>query len=136
MTQRIMKRAIEICPELVKPGQGVEGLDVIKTYAGLRPLRVGGVRLEKEIIDGVAVVHNYGAGGFGCKFCPVMSCLPRNSSDRSLFQIKPATGLPRTLPNSSTRPHVPGQSYKSGLVWLQRACGYSEFESFELKRSV
>lgn len=68
LTQRIMKRAIELCPELVKPGQGVEGLDVIKTYAGLRPLRIGGVRLEKEVIDGVVVVHNYGAGGFGCEF--------------------------------------------------------------------
>jgi len=66
-TQRIMKRAIELCPELVKPGQGVEGLDVIKTYAGLRPFRIGGVRLEKEVIDGVMVVHNYGAGGFGCE---------------------------------------------------------------------
>ncbi|KAA8904997.1 D-amino-acid oxidase [Sphaerosporella brunnea] len=65
MTQRIMRRAIEICPELVKPGQGVEGLDIIRTYAGLRPLRIGGVRLEKENIEGVEVVHNYGAGGFG-----------------------------------------------------------------------
>lgn len=67
LTQRIMKRAIELCPELVKPGQGVEGLDVIKTYAGLRPFRIGGVRLEKEVIDDVVVVHNYGAGGFGCE---------------------------------------------------------------------
>jgi len=65
MAARIMKRAVEICPELVKPGQGAEGLGVIRHVVGLRPLRVGGVRLEKEVIDGVKVVHNYGAGGFG-----------------------------------------------------------------------
>jgi hypothetical protein len=62
-----MKRAIDICPELVKPGQGVEGLSVIRHAVGLRPLRYGGVRLESEVIDGVNVVHNYGACGFGCK---------------------------------------------------------------------
>jgi len=65
MTQRMLKRAIEVCPQLVKPGQGVEGLDIVRVYAALRPLRIGGVRLEKEEIDGVTVVHNYGAGGFG-----------------------------------------------------------------------
>jgi D-amino-acid oxidase len=67
MAARIMKRAVEICPELVKPGQGAEGLSVIRHVVGLRPLRIGGVRLEKEVIDGVKVIHNYGAGGFGCE---------------------------------------------------------------------
>lgn len=67
LAQRIMKRAIQWCPELVKPGQGVEGLDVIRHGVGLRPLRVGGPRVEKDVIDGLKVVHNYGAGGFGCK---------------------------------------------------------------------
>ncbi|KAF8241428.1 D-amino acid oxidase [Wilcoxina mikolae CBS 423.85] len=65
LTQRILKRALDLVPELVKPGQGVEGLDIIRTYVGLRPLRIGGVRLEEEVINGVKVVHNYGAGGFG-----------------------------------------------------------------------
>ncbi|KAL0635126.1 D-amino acid oxidase [Maublancomyces gigas] len=65
LADRIMKRAIEWCPELVKPGQGIEGLDVISHGVGLRPLRVGGPRVEKDVIDGLKVVHNYGAGGFG-----------------------------------------------------------------------
>lgn len=63
---RIMKRAIELCPSLVKPGQGIESLDVIRHGVGLRPVRIGGTRIERETIDGVKVVHNYGAGGFGC----------------------------------------------------------------------
>lgn len=67
LANRIMKRAIEWCPELVKSGQGIEGLDVIRHGVGLRPLRVGGPRVEKDVIDGLKVVHNYGAGGFGCK---------------------------------------------------------------------
>lgn len=62
---RIMKRAIELCPSLVKPGQGIESLDVIRHGVGLRPVRIGGTRIERETIDGVKVVHNYGAGGFG-----------------------------------------------------------------------
>lgn len=60
-----MKRAIEICPKLVKPGQGIEGLSVIRHGVGLRPLREGGPRLEKDQVDGVKIVHNYGHGGFG-----------------------------------------------------------------------
>ncbi|GAD94097.1 D-amino-acid oxidase [Paecilomyces variotii No. 5] len=62
---RIMKRCIELCPTLVKEGQGIEGLDIIRHGVGLRPLREGGPRVEKEKIDGTWVVHNYGHGGFG-----------------------------------------------------------------------
>ncbi|KAL4943266.1 hypothetical protein BDV06DRAFT_190392 [Aspergillus oleicola] len=62
---RIMKRAIARCPELVKEGEGIEGLDIIRHGVGLRPLRDSGPRIEKERIEGVAVVHNYGHGGFG-----------------------------------------------------------------------
>ncbi|KAL4931600.1 FAD-dependent oxidoreductase [Aspergillus undulatus] len=62
---RIMKRAIAICPELVKEGQGIEGLDIIRHGVGLRPLRDAGPRIEKERIGDVSVVHNYGHGGFG-----------------------------------------------------------------------
>lgn len=61
---RIMKRAVQLCPELTK-GQGVEALDVIRHCVGLRPLRTGGARIEKEKIDGNWVVHNYGHGGWG-----------------------------------------------------------------------
>ncbi|QDS75644.1 hypothetical protein FKW77_007000 [Venturia effusa] len=63
---RIMQRALKICPELVGGGEGgIERLDVIRHGVGLRPVREGGTRIEKEMIGGVWVVHNYGAGGAG-----------------------------------------------------------------------
>ncbi|GAQ33316.1 hypothetical protein AtubIFM55763_005277 [Aspergillus tubingensis] len=61
---RIMKRAVKICPSLTG-GKGIEHLDVIRHAVGLRPVREGGTRIEKEKIGGVWVVHNYGAGGAG-----------------------------------------------------------------------
>jgi hypothetical protein len=60
-----MKRAIAIAPQLVKEGQGIEGLDIIRHGVGLRPLREGGPRVEKDEVAGVQIVHNYGHGGFG-----------------------------------------------------------------------
>ncbi|KAJ5654139.1 hypothetical protein N7490_001142 [Penicillium lividum] len=65
LANRIMKRAIDICPKLVKEGQGIEGLSIIRHGVGLRPLRDGGPRVEKDQVDGVKIVHNYGHGGFG-----------------------------------------------------------------------
>ncbi|PWY84861.1 D-amino acid oxidase [Aspergillus heteromorphus CBS 117.55] len=65
LATRIMKRAVKLCPELVGEGQGIEGLDVIRHGVGLRPIREGGPRIEGEMVEGVAVVHNYGHGGFG-----------------------------------------------------------------------
>ncbi|KAF7715988.1 Uncharacterized protein PECH_004587 [Penicillium ucsense] len=62
---RIMQRALKLDPRLVKPGQGVEGLDVIRHGVGLRPGRTDGVRIEKDQVNGVKIVHNYGHGGFG-----------------------------------------------------------------------
>ena len=59
-----MQRAVELCPEMTN-GKGIEHLDVIRHSVGLRPLRLSGVRLEKEKIGGVWTVHNYGHGGFG-----------------------------------------------------------------------
>jgi D-amino-acid oxidase len=64
LAMRIMKRAVKLCPQLTG-GVGVEGLDIIRHGVGLRPLRAGGARIEKEKIDGVSVVHNYGHGGYG-----------------------------------------------------------------------
>lgn len=61
---RIMKRAVEIQPELAG-GKGIEGLDIIRHGVGLRPARTGGVRIETEHIGGTAVVHNYGHAGWG-----------------------------------------------------------------------
>ena len=67
---RIMKRCIAICPELVGKDEngkqrGIEALDIVRHGVGLRPLREGGTRMEREKIGGVSVVHNYGHGGFG-----------------------------------------------------------------------
>ena len=64
LATRIMKRAVEVCPELTG-GKGIEHLDVVRHSVGIRPLRLAGTRVEKEMIDGCWVVHNYGAGGAG-----------------------------------------------------------------------
>ena len=61
---RIMKRAVDLCPKLTD-GKGIEHLDVIRHGVGLRPVREGGTRIEREYINGVAVVHLYGQGGAG-----------------------------------------------------------------------
>lgn len=61
---RIMKRAVKMCPELTN-GKDIEHLDIIRHGVGLRPVRRGGTRVEKERIGNVWVVHNYGAGGAG-----------------------------------------------------------------------
>ncbi|KAK5110940.1 hypothetical protein LTR62_005478 [Meristemomyces frigidus] len=64
MGRRILQRAARLCPEMVG-GKGVEGFDVVRHGVGLRPVRTGGPRLERERVEGVAVVHNYGHGGAG-----------------------------------------------------------------------
>ena len=67
---RIMKRCIQLCPELVPEGKGIEALSVVRHAVGHRPMRVNGIRVEKEAVSGtdgrkVMVVHNYGHGGAG-----------------------------------------------------------------------
>jgi D-amino-acid oxidase len=64
LAMRIMRRAVNLCPQLTS-GAGVEGLDIIRHSVGLRPLRAAGARIEKEKINGVWVIHNYGHGGYG-----------------------------------------------------------------------
>jgi D-amino-acid oxidase len=64
IASRIMKRAVSISPDLTE-GKGAECLDVIRHGVGLRPGREDGVRLEKEKVDGLWVVHNYGHAGWG-----------------------------------------------------------------------
>ncbi|KIW01947.1 hypothetical protein, variant [Verruconis gallopava] len=61
---RIMKRCVDLCPELTG-GKGIEALSVIRHGVGLRPLRDAGPRVERERIGDVEVVHQYGHGGFG-----------------------------------------------------------------------
>lgn len=62
---RIIKRCVEVCPHLVADGKGVDGLSVIRHGVGLRPMRKGSIRIDRETINGVLVVHNYGHGGYG-----------------------------------------------------------------------
>ncbi|CZS96709.1 hypothetical protein WAI453_010120 [Rhynchosporium graminicola] len=57
----IKRRCCDLAPELGRP----EDLRVLQHCVGLRPGRRGGPRLEKEIIRGRLVVHNYGAAGAG-----------------------------------------------------------------------
>ncbi|KAF2143666.1 uncharacterized protein K452DRAFT_350117 [Aplosporella prunicola CBS 121167] len=61
---RIMRRAVELCPTLTDGG-GIEKLSIVRHGVGLRPMREGGPRVEKERIEGVWTVHNYGHGGYG-----------------------------------------------------------------------
>ncbi|KAF8475576.1 hypothetical protein BDZ91DRAFT_185616 [Kalaharituber pfeilii] len=96
---RIMKRCIKYCPQLVKPGQGIEGLDVIRHAVGLRPLRIGGPRLEREVLnfegdkEGLRVVHNYGAGGFGYQSSYGMAEHTIRLVEESLADLKPKARL-------------------------------------------
>lgn len=67
---RIMKRAVELCPQLTG-GKGIEGLSVVRHSVGLRPGREAGVRIDREKVGGKWVVHNYGHAGwyhgsYGC----------------------------------------------------------------------
>ena len=64
LANRIMRRAVDLCPALTD-GQGIDHLSIIRHGVGLRPLRLGGTRVEREKIDGVWVVHNYGHAGYG-----------------------------------------------------------------------
>lgn len=61
---RIMKRAVKMCPALTD-GKDIEHLDIIRHGVGLRPVRKGGTRIQRERIGDLWVVHNYGAGGAG-----------------------------------------------------------------------
>jgi D-amino-acid oxidase len=59
-----MKRCVALCPALTG-GKGIEALSIIRIGVGLRPLRLSGVRIEKEKIGEDWIVHNYGHAGWG-----------------------------------------------------------------------
>jgi D-amino-acid oxidase len=69
MGERILERAVKLVPSL-GDGKGRAGLDVIRHGVGLRPVRAGGYRVEREVLQGWSIVHNYGHGGAGyqCSF--------------------------------------------------------------------
>jgi D-amino-acid oxidase len=63
IAEKILKRVLEYHPQM--KGKKMEDFDIIRHGVGLRPYRKGGVRMEKESIEGVWVVHNYGHSGWG-----------------------------------------------------------------------
>ena len=70
LAERIMRRAIRVCPDLVPAGAGIESLRVIRHQVGFRPYREGGPRVETERLTSssgteLKVVHAYGVGGTG-----------------------------------------------------------------------
>lgn len=61
----ILKRVIALAPELAPPGTKNPTYEdliplIIEEGCGLRPGRKGGIRLERETVSGIPVVHNYG----------------------------------------------------------------------------
>lgn len=60
-----MSRCVDLCPQLTGCKGGIEHLDIIRHGVGLRPAREGGARIERELIGGHLVVHNYAHGGAG-----------------------------------------------------------------------
>lgn len=61
MAERILERAVKLVPSL-SDGRGRARLDVIRHGVGLRPVRKGGYRVEREQRQGWTIVHNYGHG--------------------------------------------------------------------------
>ncbi|KAJ3715595.1 hypothetical protein DFJ43DRAFT_845626 [Lentinula guzmanii] len=56
----------------------VEDLEIVQEIVGIRPGRIGGVRVEKEVLQtppvvGMKVVHAYGVGGTGYKYSAGLS---------------------------------------------------------------
>lgn len=57
-TEDIVQRTTALFPETAN-------MRVLRVATGLRPYREGGVRIEKQTIGSVVIIHNYGAGGYG-----------------------------------------------------------------------
>lgn len=71
-TNDILRRALEICPDLAMPPSARGPVDlrtlVKAEVVGFRPTRDEGIRLEPETLSGpdpLSIVHNYGHGGYG-----------------------------------------------------------------------
>ncbi|KAL1855820.1 hypothetical protein VTK73DRAFT_8462 [Phialemonium thermophilum] len=63
----ILRRVKENAPAFFRDGK-VENAEIIRDIVGLRPARTGGVRVEREVLDGQNIVHAYGTGGGGYVF--------------------------------------------------------------------
>lgn len=64
---QIVRRAHENLPQHF-PSTDPNSYTVLRDIVGIRPERNGGVRVEKEVINGQKVVHAYGTGGGGYAF--------------------------------------------------------------------
>jgi D-amino-acid oxidase len=60
--QTILRASLRILPHLTPA-------DIQGSYAGLRPFRAGGIRIEPEQRGGRTIVHNYGHAGAGITLC-------------------------------------------------------------------
>ncbi|KAI7906871.1 uncharacterized protein BX663DRAFT_494047 [Cokeromyces recurvatus] len=69
VTKSILEKTVNLCPELRTDHH--QPLDIVRYAVGLRPTRLGGPRIENEILfsrdkrRSVQVTHAYGHGGFG-----------------------------------------------------------------------
>lgn len=63
-TAKILERNRYLAPELLTGSDG--GFEVVSVQCGLRPGREGGLRMEREVVGGMKVVHAYGhaSGGY------------------------------------------------------------------------
>ena len=64
------------------------GLEVLAAFAGMRPSREGGTRVEREERRDRALVHNYGAGGTGFQAGYGMALDAVEAADDVLRQLK------------------------------------------------
>ncbi|ESW95748.1 hypothetical protein KL918_003307 [Ogataea parapolymorpha] len=60
-TQKLIENGKKWFPELLIDGE----FQIKRINVGFRPARHGGVRIEREVVDGTEVVHCYGFGGSG-----------------------------------------------------------------------
>lgn len=64
-TQDILYRVSKEFPQIIPSGKTIYDFPIKREISAFRPSRKSGVRIQKEIIDGRVVIHNYGAGGTG-----------------------------------------------------------------------
>lgn len=65
-SEELKRRASMLFPQLMKTdASGKKYFDVVRVNVGFRPARTGGLNVSGEVIEGVFVVHGYGAGGSG-----------------------------------------------------------------------
>ena len=56
---------MDICPSLVPKTGKVTELSIVRHGVGLRPMREGGIRVEKEPVNHGWLLHSYGHAGYG-----------------------------------------------------------------------